>query len=125
MKIYQSVVKFSLVAATAAGLAGCAVRVGTPYRYDPPPPVYAQPPPPPPATGEIIVSAPPPPPPVEVQIAAPGPEFVWIPGAWVWEGRWIWHRGYYGRPPRAGVRWYGPHYEFRAGRHVYFGGGWR
>jgi hypothetical protein len=43
----------------------------------------------------------PPPPPVEVVPLAPGPDFVWVGGAWVWQGnRWAWRRGYWGRPPR-------------------------
>jgi len=30
---------------------------------------------------------------------APGPDFVWVGGAWVWFGdRWVWHHGYWHRP---------------------------
>ncbi len=116
------------VATAATFLSGCVVRE-TRYRYaSPPPDMYAQPPPPPPGGGavEIEVNAPPPPPPApDVITVSPGPEFLWIPGVWMWEGRWVWHGGHYGHRPRAGVRWYGPHYVYRGGRHIYIGGGWR
>lgn len=43
---------------------------------------------------------PPPQPPQQV-IVAPGPDYIWVPGAWVWFGsHWIWHEGYWHRPSR-------------------------
>jgi len=46
-----------------------------------------------------VVGASPPPPPQEQILVAPGPDYVWVRGAWVWVGgRWIWHRGYWHRP---------------------------
>src|ERR1700730_18119062 len=91
----------SALAACAASLllTGCVVRE---VRYqNPPPPVVVQEPPPvavqqpapPPVAGEIVVSSAPPPPVEETITIAPGPEFVWVPGVWVWEsweGRWEW-----------------------------------
>ena len=46
------------------------------------------------------VVGPVPPAPVQEQVVvAPGPDFVWVGGAWVWYGnRWIWNRGYWHRP---------------------------
>ena len=41
----------------------------------------------------------PPPPPTETVIVAPGPDYVWVSGAWVWLGAsWAWHDGYWHRP---------------------------
>jgi len=46
-----------------------------------------------------VVGAAPPPPVAEQVVVAPGPDYVWVNGAWVWVGgRWIWHRGYWYRP---------------------------
>jgi hypothetical protein len=41
----------------------------------------------------------PPAPPAEQVVVAPGPDYVWVGGAWVWFGDgWGWHRGYWHRP---------------------------
>ena len=122
VKYLSSIAPLLAVSTAVVCLNGCTVRVA-PYAPPPPPVVYQSPPGP----AEIEVNAPPPPPPgPDVVIGiAPGPDFLWIPGGWFWEGRWVWHAGHYGRRPHAGARWYGPHYEFRGGRHVYVGGGWR
>ena len=32
----------------------------------------------------------PPPAPVETVVVAPGPDYVWIGGEWVWNGGWFW-----------------------------------
>ena len=46
-----------------------------------------------------VVGTAPPPPLVEQVVVAPGPDFVWVGGAWVWFGdRWVWHHGYWHRP---------------------------
>jgi hypothetical protein len=46
--------------------------------------------------GPAVVAEPPPPGYVEVVPAAPGPDYVWAPGAWVVvEGRREWHPGHY------------------------------
>ena len=113
-------------------LTGCVVRE---VRYqNPPPPMVVQPPPPvvvqqpapPPVAGEIIVSSAPPPPVEETITIAPGPEFVWVPGVWIWEGRrWRWTHGYWGRPPRPGAVWVPHRYVYRNGVHVFVRGGWR
>jgi hypothetical protein len=46
------------------------------------------------------VAGPPPPAPLpETIVVAPGPDYVWVGGAWFWLGdRWAWHRGYWHRP---------------------------
>ena len=99
---------------------GCVTRE-TRYSYPPPRVVVAQPGGP----SEVVVAEPPPPPQVEYATAAPGPEFIWVSGVWVWEGGWVWHAGHWDHPPRPGARWVGPHYYFRHGRHVYVRGYWR
>ena len=41
----------------------------------------------------------PPAPPAEQIVVAPGPDYVWVGGAWLWLGdSWGWHRGYWHRP---------------------------
>jgi len=75
---------------------------------------------------EVEVGGPPPPPIQETVVVAPTPGMIWIGGAWVWgAGGWHWGPGRWERAPFAGARWYGPHYEFRGGRHVWVRGHWR
>jgi hypothetical protein len=46
-----------------------------------------------------------------VRPAAPGPEYVWIDGDWVWGGGgYRWHEGYWGHP-RSGQTWERGHWE--------------
>jgi len=79
-----------------------------------------------PAPGpEVVVAGPPPPVRVEMMPPSPGAVYVWLPGAWVWHGRWIWEAGRWDRPPRPGLRWVPHHYERRGGAHVWIAGGWR
>jgi WXXGXW repeat (2 copies) len=86
--------------------------------------VYREPGPPP-AAGEVVVTEAPPAAVVEQVTVSPGVGFIWIPGAWVWEGRWVWARGHWDRPPRPGARWVPPHYVYRGGVHIFVRGGWR
>jgi hypothetical protein len=55
----------------------------------------------------VAVSQPPPPAPVETMVVAPGPDYIWIGGEWIWNGGWVWRAGYWGYPPRPGVIWVG------------------
>jgi outer membrane lipoprotein SlyB len=55
----------------------------------------------------VVVSQPPPPAPVETMVVAPGPDYIWIGGEWIWNGGWVWRAGYWGYPPRPGVIWVG------------------
>jgi len=100
--IRKSLLTSSLLGTLAmGGLAGCVVRAE-------PAPVAVAPAPPPPPPGDVVVDGPPPADVVEVQPAAPGPDFVWVGGSYVWiNGGWVWHRGYWHRPP------YGYHYWVR------------
>lgn len=46
-----------------------------------------------------VVGPTPPPPPPEAVVAPPGPDYVWVAGAWLWLGdRWAWRPGYWHRP---------------------------
>jgi hypothetical protein len=74
---------------------------------------------------EVVVTEAPPPPIVETVTVSPGPEFIWIGGAWVWRGHWAWQRGHWGRPPHPGAVWVAHRYEYRNGVHVFIRGGWR
>jgi outer membrane lipoprotein SlyB len=73
--------------------------------------------------GTVVVTQPPPPPPVETVVVAPGPDYVWIDGEWVWNGRWFWVGGHWGYPPYPHAVWVrgywgrGPHGWSRAPGH--------
>lgn len=46
-----------------------------------------------------VVGATPPQPVVETVVVAPGPDYLWVAGAWIWYGdRWGWRSGYWHRP---------------------------
>ena|ERR1041385_6707971 len=95
-------------------LGGCIVRERVVYRSRPPI-----------VENEVVVADAPPAPIVEETVVAPGPGFVWVGGAWVWHGRWVWEHGHWARPPHPGAVWVAPRYVFRGGRHVWVRGGWR
>jgi len=56
-------------------------------------------------TTTYISQSPPPPPADTVTVVAPGPDYVWISGEWVWNGGWFWVAGHWGYPPRPHVVW--------------------
>jgi hypothetical protein len=60
----------------------------------------------------IRIGAPPPPRVVRYRPPSPGPDFFWVDGYWyVVGGRYVWHPGYWTRPPYAGARWVGPRHD--------------
>jgi hypothetical protein len=68
----------------------------------------------------VVGSDGPPPPPVEsTTVVQPGPDYVWIAGDWVWDGRWVWVGGHWTRVPHARAVWVsgywvqGPHGWFK------------
>jgi hypothetical protein len=78
--------------------------------------------------GEAVVETVPPEPAavVEVQPAAPGPEYVWVGGHHRWVGRsYVWERGTYQRRPHGGAVWVHPRWENRGRGHVWVSGHWR
>lgn len=78
------------------------------------------------ASAELDVPGPPPAPLVDVETASPGPDFVWIGGAWNWVGgRWTWDAGRWEHRPHPGAVWVPHHYAYRNGRHVFTRGHWK
>jgi hypothetical protein len=71
-----------------------------------------------PSSGQVVVAQPPPAPQVEVVPVAPGPDYVWAPGYWSWNGGWIWVGGAWTLRPRPYAVWVGP-------RWVHYGRGYR
>jgi hypothetical protein len=44
----------------------------------------------------------------------PGPDYTWIDGYWYPVGRrWVWHAGYWTRPPYPGAYWIQPYHDGR------------
>ncbi len=64
----------------------------------------------------------PPPPPREYRVPPqPGPDYVWVEGYNYPEGgRYVWHDGYWTRPPYEGAYWVEPYHE----NGQYFAGHW-
>lgn len=89
-----------------------------PARFVAPPPVVVTPPP------AVVVSQPPPPPIREVRVAAPGPAYVWVPGYWSWQGRWVWVSGAWRARPHAHAHWIAGHWAPRGHGYVWVGGYW-
>jgi hypothetical protein len=75
-----------LLASTLLGLSGCAFEAAGP-------------------AGGVVVSSPPPVVQTEAIPVAPAPDYVWIDGAWVWNGAWVWRPGYWARRPFPLARW--------------------
>ena len=59
----------------------------------------------------VVVSDAPPPPAADVMVAAPGPDYVWVSGEWIWNGRWVWVAGHWAYPPQPRVLWVAGHWE--------------
>ncbi len=60
----------------------------------------------------IRIGAPPPPRVVRYRPSAPGPDFFWVDGYWyVVNGRYVWHQGYWSRPPYPAARWVAPRHD--------------
>jgi outer membrane lipoprotein SlyB len=69
-------------------------------------------------TGTVVVSQPPPPAPAETVTVASSPDYVWIGGEWIWNGRWVWVAGHWGYPPY-------PHAVWVRGNWIHGPYGWR
>ncbi|MGH7939987.1 MAG: YMGG-like glycine zipper-containing protein [Limisphaerales bacterium] len=62
--------------------------------------------PPPPAPTVVVNSDEPPPQPDETIVGSPGPGYVWISGAWQWNGiGWVWIGGRWAYPPWPNAVW--------------------
>jgi hypothetical protein len=112
--------------------AGCVERRVTYVPVYPTPPAYASSsapgptasPNPPPANNAVVMQAPPPPQ-VEAVPVAPGPEYVWRPGYWNWNGGWVWIGGGWVIRPHLGAVWVGGHWGRRGRGWAWMGGHWR
>lgn len=68
-----------------------------------------------------IQIGPPPPPRHYVVPVSPGPGYAWVDGYWYpVNSHYVWHKGYWTRPPFDGAHWVGPRHE--GGR--FYGGYW-
>lgn len=77
------------------------------------------------ADDEVYATVAPPPLRAEPIFAAPGPGYVWVPGHWYWTGRdYIWHAGYWSRPPAVGQVWVRAGWAYHGGRYRYVPGRW-
>jgi hypothetical protein len=71
---------------------------------------------------EVVVTRPPEV--VYVRPVAPGPDYIWIEGDWIWEGsRYHWHEGHWDHrvPDRT---WRGGHWEEHKGGYKWSKGHW-
>jgi hypothetical protein len=60
----------------------------------------------------IRIGAPPAPRVLRVRPNNPGPGYSWLDGYWYpSNNRYVWHAGYYTRPPYEGAAWVSPRYE--------------
>src|ERR1700687_4949801 len=49
---------------------------------------------------------------LRVRPRAPGPDFFWVDGYWYPDGgRYVWHAGYWTRPPYPGAHWVAPRHD--------------
>lgn len=69
----------------------------------------------------IRIGAPPAPRVIRVRPNSPGPGYSWVDGYWYpSNNRYVWHAGYYTRPPYEGAAWVSPRYEGQE----YYAGYW-
>ncbi len=74
----------------------------------------------------VMAPAAPPAPQVEVVPVTPGPDYVWMPGYWSWNGTvWIWVGGRWGPRPYPHAVWVGPHWVRHGHYYAWQGGHWR
>ncbi|HZL57236.1 MAG TPA: YXWGXW repeat-containing protein [Bryobacteraceae bacterium] len=70
----------------------------------------------------IRIGPPPAPRVVAVRPVSPGVGYTWVDGYWYpVNNRYVWHRGYWSRPPYEGAVWVGPHHDGDR----FFGGYWQ
>jgi hypothetical protein len=79
-----------------------------------------------PARGAVYVRVAPPVPVVEVETAAPGPEFIWVRGYHRWDGeRYLWVPGHWERRPHAGAVWVNGEWKHHRDGWFWVEGHWR
>src|SRR5262245_38816916 len=71
----------------------------------------------------IQIGPPPPPRIVKSHPHSPGPGYMWVDGYWYpVNNHYVWHQGYYTRPPYEGAVWVAPRYDGRQFFEGYWGG---
>ncbi len=71
----------------------------------------------------VIMQSEPPPPQVEFVPISPGPDYVWTPGWWSWDGSaWIWIGGRWHFPVRPGQVWFRGSFNHGRGAEPFRGG---
>src|ERR1051326_1631686 len=108
----NAILAFSILALASTGCVTKTVYVERPPAASPPP-------------AEVVVQEAPPPPKTEVIVESPGPGYVWTPGYWSWQGRWVWIGGRYVVRPHPHAVWVGGHWVRRGRGHVWVEGHWR
>jgi hypothetical protein len=78
-----------------------------------------------PPSGENAITEAPPAPQVEVVGAAPGRDYVWMPGVWQWHGGWVWVSGRWVIAPRLEAVWVPGHWTHRRQGWTWIHGYWR
>ena len=74
---------------------------------------------------DVVVAREPPPEQAEQPGPAPGTEYLWIRGHWIWNGaEWVWRRGHW-EVRRAGFEWIPGHWAKRPAGWVWVEGHWR
>ena len=73
---------------------------------------------------DIVVKVRPPALKIEHHPPRPGPDYVWVGGAWVWNGAWVWAPGHYVHAPYAGAVWIGGSWVGHGGGWAWVGGHW-
>lgn len=74
----------------------------------------------------VAVTSEPPPLVMETVVMAPGPGYIWLPGAWLWcETGWVWYRGHWAYPPHPHAYWVAGGWELDRGRRMWRAGYWR
>src|SRR5436190_4670449 len=99
----------------AASLTACVERSA----YVEAPPAMSTPP------GAAITEAPPTTPPTAPMVASPGPQYVYTPGYWSWQGRWVWVQGSWVVPPYPGGVWVPGKWEHKGPGYVWVAGHWK
>jgi hypothetical protein len=78
------------------------------------------------AAQEVIIRTPPPPARAETAPPPPGPDHVWDPGHWRWDGHgYVWVPGHYVHNPHHHARWIAGHWVERHGGWYWVEGHWR
>ena len=75
--------------------------------------------------GVVYAERRPPPDRVEVIVASPGPDYVWVYGYWRWESHdYVWVPGHWDRPERGYHRWHRGHWTHKGHRWYWHEGHW-